>query len=289
MGPPNTDYSPFKKKITAKVSSKSGGETGHELMVVGFPPTMVELYAYTKITLGSIKENFSLAFRKSFDEEEGSTKFPELEENGFIGYYFMRTSKDSNERKNGSDGYARYFMVRCVPDGNPSSSETRQEGLNFLSAFYKHKKSSKYPPPYIRTIDLTHDPPKAMDEYLMDKDIFTLLKNIFEEDVLDSNFSSFFPEIASVLFGGPIYPDEAVVRLGFGKNTASAEEKPTEQNEEEPAENSNACESDENEEKDDSSGNSSKKRSAEPTIKTEKISSPRAKRAKRDTASNNKN
>ena len=216
MTSPKNPYSPFKKKITGKASSRTKSSSGHELMVVGFPPTMIELYSYTKLVSGSAKENFSYPFRMNFDSDDPAYDFPVLESNGFIGYYYMRQSLDSNERKSGVDGFPRYMLVRCVPEGNPSSAQTRKEGLNVLESFFKHKKTSKFPPTQIRTADLTADPPKALNEYVLDKDIFILLGNIFEEEVLNRDFVSTFPEISRVIFRGPSYPEEAVSRLGFG-------------------------------------------------------------------------
>ena len=220
MGTPvKNPYSPFKKNIKATKSV----QTGHELKVCGFPPTMLELYSYIKYASGSERENYTYSFRKNFDGDDPNFSFPELEEYGFLGYYYMRDSKESNERKNGSDGYPRYMLVRCVPGGNVTSRETRFEGMNRLSNFFSSKKASKYPPASIRLTDETADPPKALDEYLLDKDIFKLLGSIFEEDVLAPTFYSTFPEIAAVLFGGPIYSPEAIAKLGFGQvNTSQA-------------------------------------------------------------------
>ena len=204
--------SPFKKKITGKVSSKNQ-DAGHLVTCIGFPPTMIELYQYLKTVSGQTKENYTYPYRKHFLGDDESFKYPELEEHGFIGFNYMRDS--DGQPKNGVDGYRRYLLVRCVPEGNISSSDTRMEGLNVLSAFFKSKKVSKYPPSLIKVTDLTCDPVKALDEFMLDKDIFSLLNNIFEEDALTPQFCSKFPAIAPVLFGGPTYPTEAIERLGY--------------------------------------------------------------------------
>ena len=216
MSPVSNPYakgSPFKKKAS-RVSSKLG-KAGDELVVHGIFPTVYELYAYSKISNGQIKDGYTYPFRM-FIDGDANYKYPHLEEAGFVGYYVVRRSPDSDERLNGSDGYARYYMVRCVPGGSPTTKETRMEGLNVLSEFFKHPKTSKYPPASIRLDDLTTDPPKALNHFLRDVDIFNLLENSFEKDALTPLFVKTFPDLAKVIFGGPTYPAQAVDRLGYG-------------------------------------------------------------------------
>lgn len=217
MVPPmKNPYSPFKKKV-GKVSSKNK-DTGHTLICVGFPNTNIELYQYTKVNSGQERENYTYHFRKNFD---GDDKFsvPHLEEAGFIGYYYLRGT--GNIRKNGSDGYPRYNLMRIVPGENTTSAETRMEGLNVLSTFFKSIRYSKYPPSHIQCSDNTAQGPGSLDKYLLDKDIFSLLANVFEESVLNSEFFSSFPDIAPVIFGGPEYPPEAIEKLGYRETNAA--------------------------------------------------------------------
>ena len=212
MGPGvQNPYSPFKKK-PGKVSSKNK-ESGHTLLCVGFPETNIELYQFVKVNSGQEKENYTYRFRRSFDGDDKSLYVPHLEEAGFIGYYFLRGV--GNTRMNGSDGYPRYNLMRVVPGENITSPETRMEGLSVLSTFFKSITYSKYPPANIRCSDITATAPKSLDKFLLDKDIFSLLENVFEELVLNSGFVSAFPEIAPVIFGGPTYPFEAVDKLGY--------------------------------------------------------------------------
>ena len=211
MSPPS---SPFKKKVS-KTSTKIG-KAGDELVCYGFYPTVYELFSFSKVKKGQVYDGYTYPFRKFIDGDDELFQFPHLEEAGFVGYYVMRKSPDSEERLDGPDGYPRHWMVRCVPGGNPTSSETRLEGLNILSHFFKSPKVSKYPPASIRLDDLTPSVPKALNFFLRDSDIFSLLECSFEKSALTPNFVTKFPEIAKVIFSGPTYPPSAKNLLGYG-------------------------------------------------------------------------
>ena len=213
----NPYNSPFKKKVSSKISTKSRTEAGNDLVSIGFPPTTIELYSFSKSASGNTKENYTYHYRMHTDGNDEKFHVPVLEEAGFIGYNYMRLDRSSNQRKNGSDGYPRYWLIRCLPEGNPTTSETRLEGLSILNSFFKNKSYSKYPPSHIRTSDLTSDPPKALDNFLLDDDIIGLLEHTFTEDALNPNFARNFPEIASIVYGGPTYSTKAKEELGYGE------------------------------------------------------------------------
>ena len=126
--PKSAKGSPFRKKVS-KSSAKL--KSGDGIVCYGFPPTVYELYGYARNHKGEIKDGYIDPFRK-FVDGDANHDYPHLEEAGFTAYYAMRKSPVSNERVVQSNGYFRYWLVRCVPEGNPSTPETRLEGLDVL-------------------------------------------------------------------------------------------------------------------------------------------------------------
>lgn len=92
-------------------------------------------------------------------------------------------------------GYWRQIIVRYVDE--PSTTETRKEALDQLKTFFLDPNFTKYPPPMIETIDLT-DSDKSLDDYFLDDDIQTLMKEDIEEEDLNGNFTRNFAEFAQI-------------------------------------------------------------------------------------------
>lgn len=210
--------SPLRKGTSSKLTSKSNKGAQFILEAYGFPPTGVEAYCYTRVVDGIQQyEGYTYPFRKYVEGTSDSQIVKDILQKGnFMASYYQRSNKDDNERKVGADNWPRYWMIRNLEGGQASSEASRQEGMDLLKAFFKNHGVTKYPPQDITMRDLTGNPPATMDRFFMDGDIIRLLEAIIDEDLLNTNFASEFPDYAAVIFGGPSYPADAVDRLGFG-------------------------------------------------------------------------
>ena len=209
--------SPFKKKVTSKIPAKRKGTLIHEIDVIGFPPTGLELYSYSKVTDGTNRsEAYTWAYRRFVDNSES---IPLLDEGGFIAYYYQRKSVEDQARVIGHDTWGRYWMVRNLVGGIESTEPTRLEGLSILKRFFSSHEYSKYPPQEIVTRDITQMPPIAINRFLFDADIMRTISIIFDESLLTEDFAHQYPAIANILFPDH-FPESATIQYGFGKDVS---------------------------------------------------------------------
>ena len=212
-----TKGSPLRKGTATKLTSKANKGGSFVLRVHGFPPTGVEAYSLTLETSGGQgKEGYTYPVRSYV---EGTNKNPIIQEilerGSFMACYYQRDGPTTNERKNGHDGWPRYWMIRNLPEGQTSSESSRREGLELLAALFKNKGVSKFPPVDIQKHDITGSTPRAMNHFFMDGDVMCLLDAIMDKDLLNMDFADSYPDFASVIFSGPNYPQEAIERLGY--------------------------------------------------------------------------
>ena len=95
-----------------------------------------------------------------------------------------------------STSYPRTVFIR-YPEGNTSTAETRQEGLNALRNFFMDERFNNYPPRNINLVDATDEEnPPTLDEYFLDDDIKTLMEEDLNPGSLTSDFATEYPEFA---------------------------------------------------------------------------------------------
>ena len=208
---------PYKKQSPGqRNSSKMNKAVQHVLTAYGFgTEATFEIYNYS---VGSPvvgwKEGYTLYLRQFVD---GDHTVLELEQAGVNGYYFMRVRIQVNEAARGADNWPRFMILRILPEGVFSSRSSIQQGFGVLRAFLMNKNYSLYPPNTIASVDATnYDAPLSLDNFILDSDVAVIMGLMFEQDVLTPSFAGDFPTIAPIFFGGPVYPQVAVERFGYG-------------------------------------------------------------------------
>ena len=104
--------------------------------------------------------------------------------------------------KNPENNYDRKVFLRYPPDGE-STPATRATGLLAMRSFLQDSRFSRYPPATIEMLDVTNfdsEKPAAMDEYIMNCDIQSLVVHDVQDTDLKSNFKAEFPECANCMW-----------------------------------------------------------------------------------------
>ena len=115
-----------------------------------------------------------------------------------------RRVPDSNDAamRNAENNYDRKIFLRYPQDGI-STVATRSTGLQALRSFLMDSRFSQYPPAIVDVRDLTNHEatlPLAMDKYMMNADIQSVVEHDLDEDVLDHHFRNEFPDCANVIW-----------------------------------------------------------------------------------------
>ena len=118
-----------------------------------------------------------------------------------------RMPRSSNETMT-NGGYRRVVLIR-FPEGG-STTETRQQGMEALKSFLMDSRFSQYPPREIETSDQTDESkPPSLDDYFTDEDIKLLMEQLFNEELLTSDFADVFPTFAKHCWAGKNVSDWA--------------------------------------------------------------------------------
>ena len=140
-----------------------------------------------------------------------------LEAAGFTDMvYRRRTGSDNDILVNSDDKrpFWRAIMIR-YPPGGESTPETRQEGLTVARQFFLDSTFSDYPPKNIQIVDATSmDNPPPLDDFFLNKDIETFMKEDIEEDLLNGEFYEKYPALARKCWGGN-FPSPFARSLGY--------------------------------------------------------------------------
>ena len=205
------DKSMYAKKSPTKNSSKLSKRPRFSLTVWGFPPLCIEAYAYRK---GTDRDGYGNHYRKCVDGDE---ECKELDDAGFSQYFTRRISKLQNVPLVGADEWACFIYVRWVPGMNPSTAQTREEGLSFFRKYLMDPRYSRYPPNDILTMDLTNvNEPLGMDNFFLDEHILLFIKDLFQPSIANEDFFRDHNNIAKLFFSSAPYPPEAPFLYGFG-------------------------------------------------------------------------
>ena len=217
--------SPSKKQNgkMSRLSSKSNKGIRYEMTAVGFPPLSIEAFCYTKITNNSEhNEGYTYRLRQMIDSDEEDAIVGYLRDQGFMGHFYRRQGYANQDRIRGdTEEYPRYWFVRVIPNDVESSVATRAEGIEAMTRFVQDPAFNRYPPQLVRNRDITAAPPESMNRHFMDADILSLMEHLFNEDYLNPDFASMFPDHAQMLFSNINLPPQAIDRYGFGANPAN--------------------------------------------------------------------
>ena len=202
--------SPVRREMPGKMSTKLASRPTYNLYCWGWPSSPWEAYTFRK----GDKDAYAAFYRQVVDGEKDCQ---ELEDMGFRMYFTRRRAPGDNSPSTGEDNWPENVYVRCVNNMNPTTPQTRQEGLSFLRRFFMNKEYSKYPPNDINTVDMTNEQDlMPMDHLLMDQHVMALLDRTIPTDHANRRFFTNHRAFASLFFGGPVYPPEAITTYGYG-------------------------------------------------------------------------
>ena len=208
---------PYKKHSPKdRNSSKKNKAVQHVIKGYRFGSNATfELYNYS---VGSPaldwKDGYTLNLRQFVD---GDKAVPELEDLGICGYYFMRVRYEVNQSLRGSDNWPRFNIIRVLPDGSFSTPNSLEQGMTGLKNYFMNSAYSLYPPSDITCIDATNsDAPLSLDRFICDVDVPAVLRMVIEPGLTTDTFATDYPDVASMFYGGPIYPQTAVQDFGYG-------------------------------------------------------------------------
>ena len=204
-----------KKRKNAPLPIRIKQEKGPFLRVYGFGPEFsFEMYIIEK---DSENDEYLKGISDYIESPpDTNSKHSLIDECNFYKKAYRRIPKSANEHLCGTKkGYWRSVILR-YPKENESTPQTRQDGLNALSSFLKDSRFSKYPINNIITVDMTdEDNLPSLDTFLMDDDIKNVMEQDIDEEELNKEFVSKYPEFAKRIYAGNNYSDWART-LGFG-------------------------------------------------------------------------
>ena len=211
---------PRKKKhaITPKKKVKQIG-SGTTLTVTRFShPLTLEMYIYTS-KLGDDGYLNGLQVALAGSRPDGTIVPPSqfLVDGNFHSVPYRRLPNTNNEHAINNNSFWRYVILRYPPN-QESTSETRQEGLALLSAFFKDPTHSKFPPANINLVDETDEQNlPSLDHYLFDDTIQEIMTEDLDETILNGNFYTDYSAFARKCWAYPFlsvfarslgFPDE---------------------------------------------------------------------------------
>ena len=215
----------YKKHLTPKFRTERIGKERlqFEIQVIGFPPTGVEIYSFTRIATNGTdvarSEAYTYTYRRSFDD---NSPVRDLVDNGFTGYFYQRQQLGSTGRLLGADGRDRYWLVRTLSNNTASSESTRLDGTCILERFFRSLLYTIRPLRFISSKDNTATTPLPMNRFLFDEDVIELMHSYLERDQISPTFAACYPTIADVFFREN-YPREAELQFGYGRYDENAD------------------------------------------------------------------
>ena len=218
-GSPGKKKSNPKKEMTSPARKKKLAPPSRErpvptLKVYAFPaPFTFEAYIYET---NPHDDGFNNMITKYLRGEFAEVRHTEFDAANFTRQYWRRIPGTANEHlTNMKDVYWRKIQIR-YPRGGESTGETRQEGLDAFKSFLMDRRFQYYPPEDIVLLDMTDEENySSLDQFFMDRDIETVMKEDIPEQQLNPTFHQAFPEFATKCFGLEPYGDFAR-SLGFG-------------------------------------------------------------------------
>lgn len=182
-----------KTKTGAPQKRKKGGNP--RLKVLAFSGEFTfEAYFYEKYN-GDEGYVYKL---KEYYRGNLEDKSDDIDNLNLVDMVSQRVPDSDNMRapQSATESYPRTIFIR-YPEGNESTPETRQEGLQALRRFFQDRRFSEYPPNRIDLVDLTdEDNPPALDEYFLDDDIKRFMEEDLPEARLDREFATNYPDFA---------------------------------------------------------------------------------------------
>lgn len=190
---PATAGSPrrVKREGTPKKGSERKTNT-HKLKICSFHPSLLlEAIIYER----DEGEDGYLHYIRMFEEDREQNDL--LTQLGIVRLVPRRVPNTNNEIMKGKKGYSRNIIIRYVEE--PTTSDERMEALTKLRGFFLDSRYSRYPPSKIVLEDLTNSGNAAsLDNYFLDEEIETIMREDILEEDLKSSFADDFPDLAEV-------------------------------------------------------------------------------------------
>lgn len=162
------------------------------------------------------KDDHNDGYLHSYTKASTNAGLPQdLRDAGFTVYQRRRIPGTSNEvmKQKNKPTFDRIVILRTVE--STSTPATRQEGLNVLRAHFLDPDNSRFPPSSIYIVDnVTKNNISALDTFFLDAFIDHVIQEMYDEDDINSDFYSAYPELAKKLWSGSHYSEFARA-LGF--------------------------------------------------------------------------
>ena len=211
--PPAKATAPSPKKKSGKKPSgkdvKKKPRTVPQLIVTSF----ISEFPFEAYMFWADESNDHYSGFKNF--ANGDAPLPQLDDLGFADIKFRRRPGTRNEiYANETKGnFWRIILMRYLQQ--PSTAESRAEGLEAVRQFLMSTASSKWPPKEIVTKDITNvAAPHSLDMFYLDADIEKFMKTYLDEEQFTAEFFATYEDFAKKCWSGP-HDSSFAKDLGF--------------------------------------------------------------------------
>ena len=145
----------------------------------------------------------------------GETPYPRFDDLGFgdVKYRRLPGSRSEIFTNDGRGNFWRVLFIRYLDQ--PSTAESRAEGLQAVREFIMSTSSSKWPPKEVTVRDITNmADPHPLDAFFLDADVEGFMKAYLEEEQFDGQFYKNCREFAEKCWSGP-HDSTFATALGF--------------------------------------------------------------------------
>ena len=216
---------PYKKTDSPPPRKKKDAPTPKKVIKIGLEPTLtvtrfadpltLEMYIFSSKP-GNDGYLNGLQVALAGSRNDGTIVPPSqfLVDGNFHSVPYRRLPNTNNEHAINNNSFWRYVILRYPPN-QESTSETRQEGLALLSAFFKDPTHSRFPPANINLVDETDEQNlPSLDHYLFDDTIQEVMTEDLDETILNGNFYMDYNAFALKCWAYPFHSAWAC-SLGF--------------------------------------------------------------------------
>lgn len=183
-GSPNRGSPLRRKKEGTPTKGSKIKKTQPRLTVRAFDPVFnIEAYIYEKT---ADEDGFLHSIQQYSDND---LEIPALDELGGITKLVPRRLPGTDEQQMlGGKGFWRRIIIRYVDAETGSTPESRRQGLEALSAFFRDSEFSRFPPDSIETTDVTGEDPEPLDNYFLNYDIKVMMEEDIDNEALNTAF-----------------------------------------------------------------------------------------------------
>ena len=217
--PAKKPASPGKKKFIAPKPGNKNKNSFHILVAGGFHPIFENLELATFVRQNDEKDGY-MYHMKQLIKNVSSKNCDEFEKIGFYNYVTRRVPFGANDPllDPPSYEYNRILMVRYLGNDKQSTPESREEMFKGIKYIAQHREFNDYPVKDICKMDISPgkgDKPLSLDQFFMDTEIEEFIKRHIEEEDLNDEFYTNYPELSDCIYRGGHPSPYASNVLGF--------------------------------------------------------------------------